>query len=184
MIDLFSLANIKPDEPLIAVHRSHGVRLVFRLVLAAFFLVGPFFFLFDVRGWGWLAILLSWVGGLALLWLAFDVWSTSLILITNDRLIGAERVSWGRVRVHDWRLTDVKTEPQWKAWRVFPWLGVTRWQRVDGSALTLSWMRPFSGQDLAKTRKDTRKKMIARIQKADATLLDALETFFDAQDRS
>lgn len=184
MIDLFSLANIRSDESLVAVYRSHGLRLAARLLIASLFLVGPFFFLFDVHGLGWGAMILSWVVGILLFWLAFDVWSTSLVFVTNKRIIGAERIAWGRVRIRERHHREKEEEPRWMAWRLFPWLGTLFWEWSEGVPLTLSWMRPLPGKNAIEHLQDRRKQWVARIKKADAAFLDRLETVIDAQDRS
>ncbi len=178
MIDLFSLARLQPYERLQTVSRSHGSRLFARLLVAALWLAIPFFFLFDLRGYMWGVALLFWLVGAFLLWLAFDVWSSAVVLQTSERIIGAERTTWGRVRVHDWRFHDAPV-PSWVPWRLFPWLGTSTWIRPDGVPLRLSWTRP-PVTHVHTVSLAGRRRLLRRLRKADAATLERVERLIDA----
>lgn len=179
MIDLFSLARLQPHERLEAVYRSHGLRLLARLLIAALWLAIPFFFLFDLQGYLWGIALIFWLIGGFLLWLAFDVWSSAVVLLTSERLIGAERTSWGRIRVHDWRL-PLEGSPSWIPFRLFPWLGTLVWTRPDGASLRLPWTRPPATHIPHVSLAGRRRHLFRRLRKADAATLTAVERLIDA----
>lgn len=139
MINVFALAHVSPNEPVEKVYRSHVLRLLARLLFATACLALPFFFLFDYRGVIWIVAGICWILGLFLLWLAFDVWSSSVVFVTSQRIVGAERTSWGRVRVCDWQLSPAERVPTWKPSRLLPFLGTLTWKRADGHVLELPW---------------------------------------------
>ncbi len=179
MIDLFSLVRLHPHEYLQSVSRSHGSRLLARLLVAALLLAIPFFFLFDFRGAMWGIAVAFWLVGGFLLWLAFDVWSSAVVLQTGDRIIGAERTSWGRVRIHDWRVHEV-TAPNWVPWRLFPFLGTSTWTRPDGTVLRLPWTRPPATHIRTVSLASRRRRLFRRLRKADAATLERVERLIDA----
>ncbi len=181
MIDLFALARLQPHERLETVTRSHGLRLLVRLLVAAVCLAIPFFFLFDLRGYAWGIALIFWLVGGTLLWLAFDVWSSSVVLLTSERVIGAERTSWGRVRVHDWRVA-ADVSPSWIPSRLFPWLGTSVWTRPDGGSLRLTWTRPPLTHIRQRSLGSRRRHLIRRLRKADPATLERVERSIDAPD--
>jgi hypothetical protein len=206
MINLFSLVHLQPGERVEHVYRSHPLRLFSRLFVATTCLVIPFFFLFDYEGWIWIVAVLCWLWGAMLLWLAFDVWSSSLVIITSSRLIGAERTSWGRVRVHDWRLVEGYRQPIWKKTRWLPWLGTLTWRQADGPSLSLPWARRMpeatgvaataevvkeSVKEVAKpvalpppTLEERREHLIERVKKLDVDMLVRLEGDIDASENA
>ncbi len=183
MIDLFSLARLQSHERLLTVSRSHGSRLLTRLLVAALWLAVPFFFLFDLRGPMWGIALAFWLIGAFLLWLAFDVWSSAVVLQTTERVIGAERSSWGRVRVHDWRFHG-SSAPRWVPWRLFPFLGTSTWVRPDGTPFRLSWTRPPATHVHAVSLASRRRRLFRRLRKADVAVLERIERVIDAPEAS
>lgn len=186
MIDLFSLAHIQPSESLERVYRSHPARLFVRLLIAAICVAIPFFFLFDYRGWLWMIAAICWTTGLILLWLAFDVWSSSVVLVTSERVIGAERTAWGRVRIHDWRLSLEHRTPVWQAFTWFPWLGTLTW-RHESQVLRLNWARREASahvQQKTMTLGERRRRLIRLLKKADPVVLEQVERDIDGPDHT
>ena len=182
MIDLFSLAQLKPGEELEQVYRSHPLRLFARLGVAAICIAIPFFFLFDYRGWIWIVAVICWLIGGALFWLAFDVWSSSMVIVTSDRVIGAERGSWGRVRIHDWRLSSSERIPIWKSSSWLPWLGSLVWTHQEHQPLTLAWSKPHPRARIEKAHASLavrRKQLIGRLKNADASVVERVEAVID-----
>lgn len=141
MINLFSLLHLGPDEQIERIYRSHPLRLVAYLSVACLFFILPWFFLFDYTGKTWLLAILCWVMALGVGWIGFDVWSSSLVIVTSRRVFGAQRERWGRVRIYEWLRETYGAEPVWepRRWSVF---GVWRWMRGDQPALILTWA-PF-----------------------------------------
>lgn len=191
MINLFSLVHLQPGERVERVYRSHLSRLFVRLFVATACLVIPFFFLFDYEGWIWIVALACWVWGLILLWLAFDVWSSSLVIVTSLRLVGAERTSWGRVRVHDWRLTEENRQPTWKRSRWLPWLGTLVWQQAEGATFSLPWARRVVGvtpvtvtAEPEPTLDERREHLVQRVKKMDVDTLVRVEQYIDASENT
>lgn len=182
MIDLFSLAHIQSGEQLEHVYRSHPLRLFVRLMVAAVCLAVPFFFLYDYRGWIWIAAILCWAIGIALLWLAFDVWSSSVVLVTSERVIGAERTAWGRVRIHDWRVAPPERIPVWKPSRIIPWLGTLVWQHEDAQLLQLDWTKLLpSARSLKKhtSLNERRRRLMKLLKRADPIVIERIERDID-----
>ncbi len=139
MIDVFSLLRLSPGETIQRVYRSHPIRLLWRLVVAALFLALPFFFLFDFSGRMWGVALALWASGFVFLWLALDVWSSSLVIVTSHRLVGATRERWGRVRIHEWLATGEARVPLWASGKLIPWLGRWEWSREGQAPFILDW---------------------------------------------
>lgn len=141
MIDLFSLIRLAPGESIERVYRSHPLRLWVSLVLAALLLASPFFFLFDFSGGLWVLAGALWLAGLFLLWFAFDVWSSSMVIVTTQRLIGATRERWGRVRIHEWIASADARVPVWASGTLIAWLGTWEWTREGQAPFVLHWAR-------------------------------------------
>ncbi len=141
MIDLFSLIRLAPNESIERVYRSHPLRWWLVLVVAALLLAFPFFFLFDFSGGLWALAVGVWLLGLFLLWLALDVWSSSMVIVTTHRLIGATRERWGRVRIHEWIPTADTRVPVWSAGTWVAWLGTWEWTREGQTPFVLRWAR-------------------------------------------
>lgn len=145
MIDIFSLLRLESGETIERVYRSHPLRFFWYFVMAALLLAFPFFFLFDFSGRTWMLAMVFWFTGLVLLWLGFDVWSSSLVIATTRRVIGATRERWGRVRIHEWFAAKESRTPIWFVGRWIPWLGHWQWSREGQDPFVLGWIsRPMS----------------------------------------
>ena len=143
MIDLFSLVHLTPEEPVQHIYRSHALRLACLLFFPFLFLVLPWFFFFDYQGKAWALVGASWLVGGVSFWYALDVWSSSLVIQTSRRVIGVARERFGRVRVHECAHHEVSS-PEWKPYRLFPWLGRLIWYVPSGEvAHILGWIRPL-----------------------------------------
>lgn len=149
MIDVFSLLRLSPGETIERVYRSHPLRLLWRLAIAALLIALPFFFLFDFSGQTWALALALWLSGLAFLWLALDVWSSSLVIVTTHRLVGATRERWGRIRIHEWLATGEARIPVWLSGKLIPWLGRWEWSREGQLPFVLEWAPRPSAERVA-----------------------------------
>lgn len=139
MIDVFSLLRLAPGETIERVYRSHPLRFLWRLVIAALLIALPFFFLFDFSGRTWALAVAFWLSGFAFLWYALDVWSSSLVIVTTHRLVGATRERWGRVRIHEWLATGEARVPVWLSGKLIPWIGRWEWPREGQTSFVLEW---------------------------------------------
>ena len=183
MINLFSLLHLQTDEAIERVYRSHPLRFVLHLLFACLFFILPFFFLFDYEGSMWGVAIGCWVFGLLIGWVAFDVWSSSLVIVTNRRVLGAQRERWGRVRIYEWLRETHSAEPTWQPRTLVPF-GVLRWGRGDQPALVLPWSpRPTTG---AVQRPSWRRiwMLARRLRAGSVDRLDRVEQFVDDTDRS
>ena len=141
MIDIFSLIRLAPNESIERVYRSHPLRLWILLAVSALLIASPFFFLFDYSGIAWMLATGVWLIGLALLWLALDIWSSSMVIVTTQRLIGATRERWGRVRIHEWIASADARVPIWSSGALVAWLGTWEWTREGQTPFVLRWAR-------------------------------------------
>ena len=177
MIDLFSFLHLADGESIERVYRSHPLRLAAHLFWAAVLFIIPWFFLFDYRGGAWLAVVACWIGALGIAWLAFDIWSSSLVVITTHRLFGAHRERFGRIRIDDWPRNTVSVEPRFEPMRVLP-LGTLVWHRGETS-VRLPWAL-FSGRGSSEQgTRSLRWKMLRKVWRASAEELARFAAHID-----
>lgn len=180
MIDLFALIRLAPGETIERVYRSHPLRLLWQLAVAASILAFPFFFLFDFSGQTWALAIACWLVGFVMLWFALDIWSSALVIVTTHRLVGATRERWGRVRIHEWMASGEARVPVWCSGRLIPWLGRWEWSREGQVPFLLRWAaRPPRSSSWRR-----RVRVYRRLRSLTPEELSSIEAQIDALGRS
>lgn len=185
MVDLFAFLRLSEGETVKHVHRSHIARLLVPLLGAAVLLTMPWFFLFDYRGWHWVAVIGVFLLGVAGVWYALDVWSTSLVLETSHRYVIARRERWGRVRICEWPREAV-SGPVWERVprRLFgAWVwSVAAAHPEDEAVIRLSWIPRPRAQDRspAPSLRKRKRALLHRVKRlAKEEDIARVEAFFD-----
>lgn len=187
MIDLFSLIRLAPNESIERVYRSHPLRLWILLMIAALLLAFPFFFLFDFSGGLWVVAVGVWLLGAFILWLALDIWSSSMVIVTTHRLMGATRERWGRVRIHEWVATADTRVPVWSAGTLVAWLGTWEWTREGQTPFVLRWARrpAVQSEDLPDTVSfRSRWQLAKRVLRLSPADLKRVQSVIDGEPRA
>lgn len=100
MLRLSDVLQPKPEERVVAVVRRHGITLLPRLIIAGFWMVVPFFFLFaltKIGTFGIVIFVLCLSIGLFLALRTFLLWDSDVLLITSHRLVDVDQNGlWNR----------------------------------------------------------------------------------------
>jgi hypothetical protein len=92
-MDLRTALLLRDDEEVVVTYRHHWVRYALACLLAAAFVVGPFF-AFSVAAQssvGMLACLGALVVGAVLVWRVARLWTWNMLVVTNERVIDVDQ---------------------------------------------------------------------------------------------
>lgn len=90
MLRLEEVLQLKDGEDIRLVAKRHGMTLFPGLLMAFFFIVIPFFFLFPLFSWGIFgagAFMILVLSGLLVAWRTFAMWDGGALIVSSNRLI-------------------------------------------------------------------------------------------------
>jgi hypothetical protein len=101
MFRVTDVVHLRDGEVIKAVVRKHGLTLWPPLLLAAAFIVVPFFFLFSLTKWGAIGMTIfatSIALGIFFALRAFQLWQADVLMVTTDRIVDVDqRGLWNRL---------------------------------------------------------------------------------------
>lgn len=185
MLDVFRIASIQPPEQVERILAPHMVAFLPRLCASGALLVTPFFFLYDLHGWWWVVAVLFWVGGAWLGWWSALLWSRTMVLFTNRRIIGPTRIGWvrkmGEIPRHE--VHEARWQPSRGIARLFGLGKATFIGGPNKTVITLGWCRGEQ-TTIALSLAERRRLLAQKLSNCSETEVAALEEWFAKQKKA